>query len=242
MLPDCNLEFLGRADQQVKIHGIRVELGEVEATLAQYPGVRAVAVACRAEGGENRWRAYMVAEAPPAVGELLRFLSELLPAAMVPSAFVALEALPLTPSGKVDRAALPAPPDGRPDLGQPAVLPRTELEQQLAGLWEEILQVRPVGVTDSFTDLGGDSLRAVDMLLQVRKRLGKNPPTLCLGREVTVEQLAALLDPVDRLEPLSAVVPLQPHGHKPPLYLVHAIGGEVSCFTRLARQLDPEQP
>jgi amino acid adenylation domain-containing protein len=242
LLPDGNLEFLGRVDHQVKVHGYRVELGEVEVALCQHPTVREAVVTC--PPGEGRLVAYLVADPRqlPAVGELRRFLRDRLPGYMVPAAFVRLDALPLTPSGKVDRIALPASPHERPDTGRTAVPPRTDLERRLAGLWEEILKVRLVGVADSFADLGGDSLQAVDMLLQVRKWLGKEPPALALSRELTVERLAALLNPGDSPESRSILVPLQPHGHKAPLFFVHAISGEASTFTPLVNRLSPDQP
>ena len=241
---DGELEFLGRVDHQVKVNGFRVELGEVEATLGGHPGVREAVVASPPGPGDRRLVAYLVADPghPPSVRDLRRFLRDRLPWYMVPSAFVWLAALPLTPSGKVDRAALPAPADGRPDLGHPAVPPRTALERELVGLWEEMLGVRPVGVTDTFAGLGGGSLQAADMLVQVRKRLGKDPPVLALSRELTVERLAALVGLGDAPEPWSALVPLQPRGNKPPLFLVHGIGGEVISLTPLVRRLSPGQP
>ena len=147
--PDGNIEFLGRADHQVKIRGFRIELGEIEAALGQHPAVREAVVLAREDApGEKRLVAYVVADST--ADELRRFLKDKLPEPMVPAVIVLLDALPLTPNGKVDRRALPAPDRSRPELEKAFVAPRDDLELQLAHIWEEVLGVRPVGVTRQF--------------------------------------------------------------------------------------------
>jgi amino acid adenylation domain-containing protein len=169
-LPDGRLEFLGRADEQVKVRGYRIELGEVEATLCRVDGVRQATVVARpGPGGESRLVAYVAAEAGREVeaGELRRLLGVRLPEYMMPSSFVFLDALPLTANGKVDRHALPEPdPDSSE---QPYVAPRNIVEQAVADIWAEVLGREKVGVEESFFELGGHSLLAAQVLTRVRE-------------------------------------------------------------------------
>ncbi|NHB90237.1 non-ribosomal peptide synthetase, partial [Photorhabdus tasmaniensis] len=167
-LPDGNLEFLGRNDQQVKIRGFRIELGEIEARLAEHPAVREVAVLALGEGADKRLVAYVVATADEALMNNLRaHLSATLPDYMVPSAFVRLEAFPLTPNGKLDRHALPAP-DGEAVARQVYAAPQGETEIALSVIWRELLGVEQVSRHDSFFALGGHSLLAVRMIERLR--------------------------------------------------------------------------
>ncbi|GIV97579.1 MAG: hypothetical protein KatS3mg057_2236 [Herpetosiphonaceae bacterium] len=168
---DGVLEYLGRVDQQIKLRGFRVELGEIEATLAAHPAVReAVVVAHKDSGGDTRLVAYVVGEEgrTPAQHELLAFLKQTLPEYMLPAAFVFLEALPLTANGKVDRRALPAPGLARPDLARPYVAPRSDTEQILAAIWQELLGIEQAGLDDNFFELGGHSLIATRLISRVR--------------------------------------------------------------------------
>ena len=169
------LEFLGRADQQVKVRGFRVELGEIEAALLAQPEVAAAAVAARAAGragaggSDQRLVAYLVARpgaAAPGVSELRARLAGLLPEHMLPAAFVWLDALPLTANGKLDRKALPAP--GAPEPGQAYRAPRDATEAVLAGLWAELLGLERVGVEDNFFELGGDSILSIQLVARAR--------------------------------------------------------------------------
>ncbi|RMF31801.1 MAG: non-ribosomal peptide synthetase, partial [Chloroflexi bacterium] len=191
--PDGNLEFLGRADAQVKVRGFRVELGEIEAVLGRHPALREVAVAAWEDGAATkRLVAYVVpGEAgEPDVGELRRFLEERLPDYMVPSAFVTMEGLPRTPGGKVDRRALPAPEGERPFLKQEYVAPRTPTEEKLAAICAQLLGIEQVGVHDNFFDLGGHSLLATQFISRVRETFGVELPLRSLFEHPTVAQLA----------------------------------------------------
>jgi amino acid adenylation domain-containing protein len=173
-LPDGTIEFLGRADGQVKIRGYRVEPAEIEAVLCRHPSVRQAAVVARqADDGEPVLVAYVVVSAEPSAEELQAYLSDSLPAYMVPARFARLQELPLTPSGKIDRRALPEPDD----LERTAeyVAPRTPLEQGLAGIWEEVLGVEQVGVDDDFFALGGHSLLATQVVIRIRKAYADIP-------------------------------------------------------------------
>ncbi|HEX6039303.1 MAG TPA: amino acid adenylation domain-containing protein [Longimicrobium sp.] len=189
-LPDGALEFMGRADRQVKIRGFRIEPDEVEAVAGAHPGVREAAVVVRGEGADKRLVAYVVPAdgAAPTVAELRAYAAAHLPAYMAPSAWVVLDALPLTPSGKVDRRALPEPDASA--LATARVAPRTPAEELVAGIWEGVLGVRP-GVTDSFFDLGGHSLRATQVVSRVADAFGVDLPLRALFEAPTVEGLAA---------------------------------------------------
>ncbi|HLJ96407.1 MAG TPA: amino acid adenylation domain-containing protein [Gemmataceae bacterium] len=244
-LPDGNLEFLGRLDHQVKIRGFRIELGEIEAVLCQHPAIHAAAVLRREDTpGQVRLVAYLVTEKKhaPSMSAVRRFVRERLPEYMVPSALVVLESLPLTPSGKVDLQALPPPGQERPLLDQPFVEARTELERQLKQIWGEILRIRPIGVRDPFSELGGDSLQAAHLFLQVQKTIGKILPLWPPLQEMTIEHLADLLTRPTLEASGSALVEIRSGGVRPPFFLVHGIGGELISYSHLVRFLGPEQP
>ncbi|WP_158885984.1 non-ribosomal peptide synthetase [Amycolatopsis anabasis] len=170
LLPDGNLEFLGRVDDQVKIRGFRIEPGEVEAVLAAHPDLADAAVVARDDDlGRPRLVGYVVpGAARPATAELREFLEARLPDYMVPAAFVTLDELPLTPNGKVDRRNLPDP-DAQPDTGAAYVAPRTPIEEELARIWAEVLRVERVGVEDNFFELGGDSILSIQVVSRARR-------------------------------------------------------------------------
>jgi amino acid adenylation domain-containing protein len=210
MLPAGDLEFLGRVDHQVKVRGLRVELGEIEAVLASHPAVRSAVVAARedppADGavvgagaaGPKRLVAYLVARSGAASGELapseLRsFLARQLPDYMIPAAFVRLDALPMTPTGKVDRNALPAPGRERPGGEAGYVAPAGPLEEALARIWGEVLGLDLVGARDNLFELGGHSLIASQIVSRVRAELGLELPLLEVFTSPTVAGLAERL-------------------------------------------------
>ena len=168
-LPDGTLEFLGRADHQVKLRGFRIELGEIEAALERHPAVnRAVVVVYEDETAGPRLAAYVVAGEELTGGDLRAFLENTLPEYMVPVTFVPLEELPLLPSGKVDRRSLPPLDSASMTAGGTFVAPRNAIEELLAGMWAEILNVKQVGIHDNFFDLGGHSLLAVRLNSRLR--------------------------------------------------------------------------
>ena len=195
---DGNLEFLGRMDNQVKIRGCRIELGEVETVLGWHPDVReAVVVAREHSTGENRLAAYIVpVSGRKATGAVWReFLKQKLPDTMVPSTFTLLEALPLTPNGKVDRAALPAP---RLDSEATQIAPRTEFEEKLAGIWREVLSLERVGIHDNFFELGGHSLLATQAITRMRSEFQTHLPVRTLFEYPTIAALAAAITSVSQ--------------------------------------------
>jgi amino acid adenylation domain-containing protein len=214
-LPDGNVEFLGRIDDQVKIRGIRIEPAEIEALLDAHEAVRKTVVMAREDRrGDKRLVAYVVLdrESSPTINELRGFLKQKLPGYMVPSTFVFLDALPLTPSGKVDRQALPAPDLDRPRLEETFVAPRTSLEMLIAEIWQDVLGVDRVGRYDNFFDLGGHSLLSMQVVakLENKLRLRVNPGELIFQ---TLAQLASScserLDSVPRAEPTTSVQKLR---------------------------------
>ncbi|HEX2095689.1 MAG TPA: amino acid adenylation domain-containing protein [Longimicrobiaceae bacterium] len=205
------LEFIGRVDEQVKVRGFRIEPGEVESVLARHPALREAAVLARRDGGgEARLVAYVApAESPVSIRELRSFLAGRLPEYMVPTAFVFLESLPLTPTGKVDRLALPAPDDA---AGEPAehAEPRTPAEEILAGIWAEVLGVGRVGIHDNFFDLGGHSLRAYQAVSRVRAVLGVDLPVRALFEAPSVAGVAERIEAARREREGTAFPPLRP--------------------------------
>jgi len=199
-LPSGNLEFLGRTDRQVKIRGFRVELGEIEAALAEHPAVREAAVLAREDQpGDRRLVAYIVPivpisdrEAP--VGELRAFLKERLPDHLMPSAFITLAALPLNASGKIDRRALPAPDAARPSLAAAYVAPETPAEEGVAAIWCEVLGIERVGVHDDFYELGGNSLLLPQVMHRLKRDFQVEVPLRSLAEETTVAGLALVVE------------------------------------------------
>lgn len=195
-LPTGEIEFLGRIDQQVKIRGFRIELGEVETALGRHPQVREALVLARENAsGTNSLVAYVVPVGDFSLtsSNLRRFMLEQLPDYMVPTAFVVLEAFPLTPSGKIDRLALPAPEHSRPELSESYAAPTTPDQQQLVEIWEELLEVRPIGIRDNFFELGGHSLLAVRLIDRIEQVWGKRIAASTLLAGATIERLADAL-------------------------------------------------
>jgi amino acid adenylation domain-containing protein len=241
-LADGTLEFLGRQDTQVKLRGFRVELGEVESTIAQHPRVRDVAVLVRpGPGGDKRLVAYVVADGALAPRDLRELLRSKLPEYMVPSAFVLLETLPLTANGKVDRARLPDPDEIR-EPAATVVPPRNEEERQLVAIWEEVLGVTGIGTRDNFFDLGGHSLLALRMFVRLEQSLRIRLPIATLFEAPTIEQLAAVVRQGGRTGQWRSLVAIQPAGRRAPIFAVPGVGGNVLCYNDLARFMVPEQP
>lgn len=253
--PDGQVEFIGRRDFQVKLRGFRIELGEIETVLLAHPEVRGAAAVVREDvPGEPRLVAYVAASkngnGTPATGGVSAFTQELrqwvrkkLPDYMVPSAFVVLDALPCTPAGKVDRLRLPAPTTEDRQTATGYCAPRNRTEETLARIWSETLKLDRVGIRDNFFDLGGQSLLAVGLFARIEKELGRRLPLATLFRAPTIEQLAAALDG-DRGtgNRWPSLVPIQPKGARPPLFLVHGAGGNVLLYRALAQHLAPDYP
>jgi thioesterase domain-containing protein len=235
------LEFLGRLDEQIKVRGFRIEPGEIEAALRRHAGVRECVVVAREDRpGDRRLAAYVVGEVD--AGELREHLRATLPEQMVPASFTVLPSLPLTPNGKVDRKALPAPAHGRAEgeLDEPG----DPVEAQLILLWEELLGVKGIGATQSFFELGGNSMLAVRLFRQANRLLGCDLPVATLFAGATVRHMARAILEQKRAGPATpaSVVPLQPRGTLPPLFAVHSADRDVLGYVNLARHLGSDQP
>ncbi len=257
-LPDGNIEFLGRRDNQIKIRGFRIELGEIEAILGQYPAVREAIVLVREnERKEKRLIAYIVPDQQQVItsNELRHFMKEKLPEYMIPSDFLLLEAFPITPNGKLDTHALPAP-DATKRLEEGSfVAPTLPIHHQLVEIWEDLLNVRPVGITDNFFSLGGHSLLAARMVDRIEQVSGKKIPLSTLFAGATIEHLANLIEEDTRTDDKeqsevkeggslrARVVTVQAGGARRPFFFLHGdwYGGGFYCMN-LARGLDPQQP
>ena len=239
--PDGNLEFLGRTDFQIKLRGIRIELGDIEATLRQAPGVsEGVVMARELARSEKSLVAYVVLDQTqnPTLKDIRRFLQAKLPDYMVPAAFVVLEAMPLNPNQKVDRRALPMP-TAENLAGFKTVIPAgNELEQQLTEIWESVLGIQPIGIQNNFFEMGGSSLLAVQMLTQIEKLWGKSLPITTLLQAPTIEDLVLVLNNVEPEEGMGDLVTLQSGGSKPPLFCIYG----VLLYQDLVNHLDPDQP
>jgi amino acid adenylation domain-containing protein len=244
VLADGNIQFLGRIDHQVKINGFRIELGEIEAVLHQHPAIKEAAVIAKAaDGGENQLFGYVVPHLDQTIsaGELRQFLKSKLPPYMVPARFVRLKALPLNPNGKVDRKALP---EGEPMVENIVVEfkpPQTPLQMQLQLVFERFLKKRPIGIDVSFFELGGDSLQALNLIIELERVTGKTLPLGILYEAPTIDALSKAIERHTDTK-WSSLVPLQPLGKKAPLFFVHTTPGDVLGYGALVYQLGLEQP
>ncbi|HEX2187469.1 MAG TPA: condensation domain-containing protein, partial [Longimicrobiaceae bacterium] len=250
---DGAIEYLGRLDHQVKVRGFRIEPGEIESVLLDHPAVRETVVLTRGEGEAKRLVAWIVAAGEVAAAELRAHLQAHLPAHMVPSAFVRLDALPLTRNGKVDRRALPEPDAG--DLaGTHFVAPGTPTEEVLAALWSQLLGAGRVGATDDFFTLGGHSLLATRLASRVRSDLRVELPIRAIFEHSSLGALAAEVDRLRRSAPgveAPPIVPVPRDGDLPlslaqeRLWFVDRMEPgsatyHMSRFVRLEGELDPD--
>src|ERR1044071_1643156 len=216
---------------------------EIEAMLAALPEVEnCVVIAREDEPGQKRLAAYIVArEQGQSVTALRAKLKQQLPGYMVPSAFILLKSLTLTPNGKVDRMALPKPAQGR-HLDLLGVDARDSLELQLIGAWQKVLSIQGIGVDDDFFELGGDSILGARLFAEIEKMLGKRLPLATLFQTSTIAGLANLLRQEDWSPNWSSLIAIQPKGRKPPLYCLHACGAHVFIYRSLVSYLSSDQP
>ncbi len=192
-LPDGNLEFIGRRDHQVKIRGLRVELGDIESVLVSHPAVREAAVLAHEDVSQNKQLVAYVSFQPGQTltkYELQDFLKERLPSYMVPATFVMLDTLPVTTSGKVDRKALPEPEEHRPQVETDYVMPQNDIQERLAEIWKEVLQIEKVGIYDNFFELGGHSLLTIQVHSHLQHMFGQMVDVVDLFQYPTIHALA----------------------------------------------------
>ncbi|GAB2588097.1 non-ribosomal peptide synthetase [Spirosoma areae] len=249
-MADGEIHCLGRADQQVKVRGYRIEPGEIEYALAKQETIRDAVVMAREDyPGDQRLVAYVVTNGPLADDAFMRQvpgwrtkLQDTLPAYMVPTDFVSLPELPVTPNGKIDRKALPKP-NARPSATNDQVAgPVTESEKLIMTIWHDVLNVKTIGIDDDFFELGGHSMIAVQMMTRLEKETGRRLPVSTLLTYPTIRQLAQLLQADKQPASWKSLVPIKPEGNKVPIYIIHGIGLNLLNFSSLVSNMDSEQP
>jgi amino acid adenylation domain-containing protein len=242
---DGRLEFLGRTDGQVKLRGLRIELGEIDATLERHPSVQAAVTLVRGEGEKGQLVAVVVARdpsRPPQAAALRSFLKETLPGYMIPSALTVIDALPRTSGGKVDRRALLSRSFEGERLEAPGTrLAWTPTSKRLYEIWADLLSRREIELGDDFFDIGGHSLLAVRLMAEIEKAFGMRLPPAALVHAPTLTQLAALLEEKNPAPPSRAVA-LSEKGSGTPLFLVTPFHGDALMFRELSRALGSTQP
>lgn len=267
-LVDGNIEFLGRLDNQVKIRGFRIELGEVESILVQHPQIQQAIVLAQEDTPEDK---YLVAYVTLSVnseqltvnkdgqsgGDYLlledfrQFLKQKLPDYMMPSSFIILEKFPLNAVGKIDRLsvgsqyvrALSDSQQLNQNQEKISVAPRDQVEEQLLEIWLQVLGKQEIGIYDRFfEDLGGTSLKAARLFLRIEEVFGKVLPLALLYEAPTIAELAKVIRQKEWSPSWSSLVPIQPQGHKIPLFCIHPVGGNVLCYRTLAPYLGVDQP
>ncbi|MEN8217963.1 MAG: alpha/beta fold hydrolase [Pseudomonadota bacterium] len=238
-LPDGNIEYIERIDHQVKLRGFRIELGEIEVTLSQHEAVKEAVVVLDNKDDNPSLVAYVTLTLQiDEVSSVLRtWLKTRLPEYMLPNSFMVLDKLPLTPNGKIDRKALPTPDALSTKLYQ---APRDMLELQLAQIWENVLEICPIGIRDNFFELGGHSLLAVKLMSQIQQTFDRHLPIATLFQGATIAELASIIRHHDTTWP--TLIPIQPQGHRLPLFCLPGAGGNVLYFHSLAAHLGKEQP
>ncbi|TRX27553.1 amino acid adenylation domain-containing protein [Flavobacterium franklandianum] len=242
-LPDGNLLYFGRLDEQVKINGHRIELGEIEAALIAIPQIKlASVILSKLDTSEPRLVAYLQPkdsnEKHPNVREEL---SKIVPSFMIPNIFMWVNDFPLTTNGKIDKKNLPIPEYFRPDSAPVLRKPRIEIEEKIAKVWGEILQVSDIGIDDNFFEMGGTSIMAVKVVAEIEKSTGKRFPLSVLFEYSTVEKFARLLNEGSQIYS-DCIVPLKSNGNKVPLFMVHGGGLDVLYFANLSKHFDEDQP
>jgi amino acid adenylation domain-containing protein len=242
--PDSNIECLGRIDHQIKLRGYRIELGEIEAALREIPEILDAVVTLREDQpGDQRLVAYFVPSVGgcPTTADILRRLKLTLPIYMIPTVFQTLEKLPTTTSGKVDRKALPAPQAQEFQTDQAHESPRGAVQEILTRIWCEVLDIRSVGIHDDYFELGGDSLRAVRLILKIREAFPESKPSLATFlRSPTIEQFARSIAGGEA--DWSCLVPVREGTLRTPFFCVHGAGGNWMSMRALAMAMPSNQP
>ncbi len=244
-LPDGNLEYLGRDDNQIKLRGFRIELGEIESVLGEYPGFKNTVVIARDFGpGDKRLVAYIVnsGDEQPKASEIRNYLKTKMPDYMIPSEYVFLKEIPLTPSGKTDKKSLPAPESVRSDDNNNYEEPKDELELQLVKIWEKVLGIKPIGVNDNFFDIGGHSLLALRVFGYTEKLTGKKLALSTLFNYPTIRQIAEVIKNEGWTKPWKSLVAVKPGGSRIPFYCVPPAAGTALHFQAMVKYLQKDQP
>lgn len=249
--PDGNLYYVARVDHQVKLRGFRIELGDIEHAMLSYPGVREAVVILKSNPSpakSTNTNEYLIGYFVPrdrsvSTDELRTWLRSQLPDYMIPTWFVELPEIPLTPNLKVDRKRLPEVDLSKISTGERIQLgPRNVVERQLMNLWKEILQIDSLGIDDNFFELGGHSLLAARLMSRIEKVTGKRIPLASLLQYPTIEGLANIIRSNDYQNQWRCIVPIREGGDKLPLFCIHAAGGNVLLYRELANRLGSQRP
>ena len=242
-LPDGNLLYFGRLDEQVKVNGHRIELGEIEAALIALPKIKLASVVVSTHfGAEPRLVAYLQptddSDKHPNVREEL---AKVVPSYMIPNIFMWVNEFPLTTNGKIDKKSLPTPEYVREDSGTSVRKPQTEAEKKVAKIWSDVLQIDEIAIDDSFFEMGGTSTMAIKVVAEIEKSTGKRLPLSVLFEYSTIEKFAKLLN-ADSDHQADCIVPIKSSGNKVPLFMVHGGGLDVLYFANMSKHLDEDQP
>ena len=242
MMPDFNMEFLGRKDNQVKINGFRVELGEIESVLNKSGLVRSgVVLAKKGPDGNKRLIGYILPLVKFEKEAVTAYLKTKLPDYMVPAIWIEVDKMPLNSNGKIDRNALPE--FSNTLLQQKRLLPpNTATEKILTSIWQECMGVNDISIDDNFFALGGHSLMAVQILSKLEKKLGRSFQLALLFKYPNIQSLAAFIDNDKKETAYTCLVPIKPTGNKTPLYIIHGEGLNVLNFSNLAAVMDKDRP
>jgi amino acid adenylation domain-containing protein len=247
--PDGNIEFLGRLDNQVKIRGFRIELAEIETVLNQHPSISEAVIVVDEQTRQQRLIAYLVARDSDATtlnaltpAAIATYLKQSLPDYMVPSTCRVIDTLPTTPSGKIDRRALVKLTPSRLTTPTNEIASQKSPEAKLIEIWETALGIQPISTTDNFWEIGGNSLQAMAIFVEIEATFQRRIPLATLIQAPTITQLAEKLQDNQWQASWNSLVAIQPLGTKPPLFFVHPIKGDVLCYTKLAQRLGETQP
>ncbi len=240
-LGNGDIEYIGRADNQLKIRGIRIEPGEIEAALMRHPQVQTAAVVGLVDASEAKTLVAFVEAKPgqsPSAAAMRAFLSESLPVHLIPTRFVLVDKIALTHNGKIDRAKLPSLDESPIQVTQKYTGPRDDIENRLQAIWEDILPTRPIGVQQDFYEIGGHSLLAVRLLVRIEREFNCRIPLAAMFPAPTIESLAARIAHDTRDSARPATESIQPLGSQPPLFVV----GHSPLFRQLALRLGNDRP
>ncbi|MGD9851048.1 MAG: amino acid adenylation domain-containing protein [Nitrospirales bacterium] len=243
--PDGCLDYLGRGDHQVKIRGVRIELQEIESRLNQIPGIsQSVVLVIETTQLDKKLVAFLVCSTDPSVNieDVRNYLRGYLTATMIPSEFVVLTEFPLTPNGKIDRQSL-VNMRGKPsDHAKTSARPENNLQRQLVGIWERLLDIQGIGIDDHYFDLGGHSILALQLFTEIEHLTGIRLPLATLFKAPTIRQLVLTLQSSEQPANWQSLVPINTAGTKTPLFAIPGIGGNVVDFYGLGQLLGPDQP
>jgi amino acid adenylation domain-containing protein len=247
-MSDGNIEFLGRIDHQVKLRGFRIELGEIEAVVRKQENLQDIIVVVKEDlQGDKKLVAYVVPKinSENFISDLRHYLKDKLPDFMVPSVFVVMEKLPMTPNGKIDRKALPEPEiilKSESGNDSTVLLQQSTTEETLVDIWKEILNINKVGTRDNFFEIGGHSLIGVRMFIEIEKRLGVKLNLQSLFKSPTIEDLSKVIDKEESSIEWKPLVTLQPEGERTPLFCIHMHNGNIYRWKVLQKYLPADQP